>query len=483
MQKESFFSFYLIVILYLCIALEGDAGLLLQPSKRLFLMRFTTHYLNLLKLGLPIVVGQLGQIVLGFADTLMIGHHSTTELAAAAFVNTMFALVLITALGFSYGLTPVVGTLYGQGQMYRIGSVVKNAWVTNGLVALGMMALMTVLYHNIHRLGQPEELLPLMRPYFLVQLVSLPFVMLFNAMKQFFDGITKTQVPMWVMLISNVVNIVGNWLLIFGVGPFPELGLLGAGIATLISRILMALLLVSIFFVSMRFKDYRQGFCEGRLNRKDFVQLNQLGFPLALQMGMETSSFSLTSIFVGWLGTSALAAHQIMLTISQLFFMVYYGMAAAVSVYVSHYRGKHDYDSLLRVSQAGFHLIIIIACSVSIPVFLLRGQIGYYFTDSSEVSALVTACIIPLMVYQFGDGLQCNYANALRGLSHVRPMMFIAFVAYFVVSLPLAYVFAFILGAGLIGIWWSFLFGLTTAGVLYYFAFQRQYRRIITNKV
>ncbi len=144
-------------------------------------MRYTTHYRRLLYLGLPIIIGQLGQIILGFADTLMIGHHSTAELGAAAFVNTMFALILITALGFSYGLTPVVGTLHGEGQTSRIGAVLKNAWAANSLVAVAMMVLMTVLYLNIHRLGQPEELLPLMRPYFLVQLVSLPFVMLFNA--------------------------------------------------------------------------------------------------------------------------------------------------------------------------------------------------------------------------------------------------------------------------------------------------------------
>ncbi len=446
-------------------------------------MRYATDYRDLMKLGLPIIIGQLGQIVLGFADTLMIGHHSTLELGAAAFVNTMYVLILITALGFSYGLTPVVGTLHGQEKYGRIGEVLKNAWVANGLVAVGMMALMAVLYLNLHRLGQPEELLPLMRPYFLVQLVSLPFVLLFNAMKQFYDGITQTQVSMWVMLLGNVINIVGNALLIFGIGPFPELGLLGAGVATLVSRILMVLMLVAIFWGSSRYGYFRAGFQQGRVNRSDFLNLNRLGFPLALQMGMETASFSLTGIMVGWLGTSALAAHQIMLTISQLFFMIYYGMAAAVSVYVSHYRGMGDYAALLRVSQAGFHLIILIALAVSVPVFLFRAQIGSLFTDSAEVSALVVTCIIPLIAYQFGDGLQCNYANALRGLSHVRPMMYIAFVAYFIVSLPLAYLFGITLGIGLVGIWWSFLFGLTTAGVLYFIAFRRQYQRIITNKV
>ncbi len=446
-------------------------------------MNYSKHYRDLLLLGLPIIIGQLGQIVLGFADTLMIGHHSTVELGAAAFVNTMFALVIVAFLGFSYGLTPIVGSLFGQHQTTRIGMVLKNAWLANLLLAFVVMVLMLLLYMNLHRLGQPEELLPVMRPYFLVQLVSLPFVMLFNAMKQFFDGITRTNVPMWTMLVGNVMNIGGNWLLIYGIGPFPELGLVGAGIATLVSRVVMTLVIVAVFFSSSRYKDYSKAFIEGRISRDDFLQLNRLGFPLSLQMGMETASFSFTGIMVGWLGTSALAAHQIILTISQLFFMIYYGMAAAVSVYVSLYRGRQEYDALLAVSKAGFHLIIIIAVLISIPIFLMREQIGFLFTDSAEVTTLVTLCILPLIVYQFGDGLQCNYANALRGLAYVRPMMYIAFLAYFVISLPLAYLFAFTLGDGLVGIWWSFLFGLTTAGVLYYVAFRRQYNRVITNKV
>lgn len=135
---------------------------------------YLPYYRKLTLLGLPIIIGQLGQIVLGFSDTLMIGHHSTEELAAAAFVNTMYTLVLITALGFSYGLTPVVGTLNGQGQAKKIGCVLKNAWLANVLVSVGMMMVMAVFYLNISHMGQPEELLPLMRPYFLFQLVSLP---------------------------------------------------------------------------------------------------------------------------------------------------------------------------------------------------------------------------------------------------------------------------------------------------------------------
>ena len=168
------------------------------------------HYKALLKLGIPIVIGQLGMIVLGFADTLMIGHHSTEDLAAASFVNNMFNLVIIFATGFSYGLTPIVGSLFGSGDQKAVGRTLKNALWANGLIGILLTAIMGILYWNIHRLGQPEELLPLMRPYFIVLLVSLIFVMLFNAFKQFADGITDTQTPMWLLIGGNTLNILGN---------------------------------------------------------------------------------------------------------------------------------------------------------------------------------------------------------------------------------------------------------------------------------
>lgn len=439
---------------------------------------YAPHYYALWLLGLPIVVGQLGQIVLGFADTMMIGHYATAELGASSFVNTMFNLVLVAALGFSYGLTPVVGKLYGQKRHERIGEMIRNGLATHSVVAILMVLAMLVLYLNLGNLGQPEELIPLMRPYFMVLLVSLPFVLWFNCLKQFFDGITRTTTSMWVILSGNLLNILFNWFLIYGVGPFPELGLLGAGVATLLARVYMCVALLFVFFLSSSYTDFRRGFAQGCVNQTDSERLYKLGFPLALQMGMETASFSLTSIFVGWIGTTALAAHQVVLTVSTLCYMLYYGMAAAVSVRVSFYHGQENYVALRRTTIAGYHLILLLSLLTALPLFFLRGSIGAWFTDDADVSALVAATIIPFVLYQFGDGLQCNYANALRGLSCVRPMMYIAFFAYFVVSLPLAWLFGIAMGGGLVGVWYSFPFGLTIAGLLYYLTFRRRYNEI-----
>lgn len=207
------------------------------------------HYKALFTLGIPIVIGQIGVIILGFADTLMIGHHSTNELAAASFVNNMFTLAIIFATGFSYGLTPIVGSLFGRGETHVVGRMLKNSLFANTLLAVLLTLIMWILYLNIHRLGQPEELLPLMRPYFIVLLISLLFVLLFNGFKQFADGITDTRVSMWILLAGNVMNIIGNYILIYGKLGMPEMGLLGAGISTLASRIMMVVVFAVIFSV------------------------------------------------------------------------------------------------------------------------------------------------------------------------------------------------------------------------------------------
>ena len=436
------------------------------------------HYRELLVLGIPIIIGQLGTIVLGFADTLMIGHHSTEELAAAGLVNNIFGLVLIAYMGFSYGLTPVVGRLYGMGQNEAVGGKVKNSLVANGVVGLLFTAVMTFLYFNLEHIGQPDELLSLIRPYFLVNLASILFVGLFNTLKQFFDGIAQTKVAMWTMVGGNLLNILFNWLLIYGVGGFPEMGLLGAGIATLGSRVFMALVLVGVMLSCRRYKTYRHHFLSYPINKVDFIEMNRLGWPVALQLGMESAAFSLSCVMAGWLGTIPLAAHQVMITISQLFYLILSGLAAAMAIRVSHFVGQRDFAAVKANAMDGFRLNLFISFVLSIPILLFRNHIGGLFSENIEVQLYVSGLILILALYQFGDGMQYAFANALRGIACVQPMVTYAFIAYFVVSLPLGYTLGFICDLGIYGIWTAFPFGLTIAGFLYYIRFKKELNKM-----
>ena len=376
---------------------------------------YKEHYKALLSLGLPIVIGQIGVIVLGFADTLMIGHHSTIELGAASFVNNVFNLVIIFSTGFSYGLTPIVGGLYGTHQYAPAGQALRNSLLANLLVALLLTIAMTVLYFNVENLGQPEELIPLIKPYYLVLLASLVFVMLFNGFKQFTDGITDTKTAMWILLGGNVLNIIGNYILIYGKLGLPEMGLLGAGISTLFSRIVMVIVFVIIFMRSPRFLRFKLGFYRLGWSKAIFGRLNSLGWPIAFQMGMETASFSLSAVMIGWLGTIALASHQVMLAISQFTFMMYYGMGAAVAVRVSNFNGQGDILNVRRSAYAGC------AFFYCIPLPQLFGRLVYRqhrgggygdFTDFPIPGISVWRWIADYLCQCFAWNLRCEINDA-----------------------------------------------------------------------
>ncbi|WP_029904507.1 MATE family efflux transporter [Prevotella sp. 10(H)] len=445
--------------------------------KQLF-YKYKSHYIALLYLGLPIVIGQIGMIIVGFADTLMVGHYNMEGLAAASFVNNVFNLAIIFGTGFSYGLTPVVGSLFGNKELPVAGRMLKNSIFANVLVAILLTLIMTVLYFNVEKIGQPEELIPLIKPYYIVLLISIIFIMLFNAFKQFADGITDTRTAMWILLGGNVLNIIGNYILIYGKLGMPELGLLGAGISTLVSRIVMLLAFVVIFFFTKRYMQYRGGFSRSKINKPDFKKLNKLGWPIAFQMGMEAASFSLSAVMIGWLGAIALAAHQIMVTVSTVSFMMFYGMGAAIAVRISNFKGTNDILNIRNSAFAGAHIIIVMAIITSSVIFFCRNYIGGWFTDDKEVGMVVVSLVFPMLLYQFGDGMQITFANALRGIADVKAMMVIAFISYFIIALPIGYICGFILDWKVPGVWMAFPSGLSCAAILMYWRFQKKTKMV-----
>ena len=425
-------------------------------------------------LAYPIVIAQLGTILQGWADTIMVGQYGTPELSAAGFVNNIFNLCIFFLLGISYATTPVVGTLFSQGKYRKVLSTFRESNVVNLLVGLFVVLLLLVLYLNIDRLGQPVELLPLIRPYFIALLLSLPFLSLFNSMKQFSDALGDTRTPMWIMIGGNVVNIALNYLLIFTF----DMGLLGAGLATLIARALMPLAMWLALKYGSLFRSLRAQVPSHLTSpTSHFLPLNfqllKLGLPISIQLCLEASAFNISAIFMGWIGASALAAHQIMSTVSSLAFMVYYGIGAAAAIRIAYFLGQNEWDEVRKTALTALGMSIASGILVMSILCLFGTSIAHLFTTSSEVAILFLSFYPPFICYQFGDCLQIIYANALRGIKDVRAMMLYAFIAYILVSLPLAYIFAFPLHMGAVGVWWSFPFGLTTAGLCYYLQFRK----------
>lgn len=427
---------------------------------------YKEHYKETIRLGVPIMLGQLGIIVVGFVDNIMVGHHSTAELAAASFVNNFFNLVFIAGMGFSYGLTPIIGTMFAQKEYGQAGEILKNSLFINFVVGVLLSLAMLMLLLNIEVLKQPEELMPYIVPYYILQLFSVIITMLFNSFKQFSDGTTDTLTPMWIMLGANVMNIIGNYFLIYGHCGVPEMGLTGAGISTLASRVMTLIVFCILFAKHSRYKVYLEGFKQATINRINIRKLVRIGLPVGFLMGVETGSFSLSVIMMGWIGSTALAAHQIAGVVTTLGFMVYYGIAAAVTIRISAFRGFADWLNVRRASFAGLHLIMLTALAVVLLILALRNQIGYLFTPETEVATLVALLAWSIILYQFGDGLQILFANALRGIADVKYMAYMAFFCHFGLALPIGYVCGFTLGWGAIGIWCGFPISLTTLGIL-----------------
>ena len=311
-----------------------------------------THYRPILRLGIPIAIGQIGVIIMGFADTMMVGQFSTQALAAASFVNAIFNLITYMLMGYSYGITPLISSLVGRGEHKEAGATIKRGLVCNLSFALLLIAILIGGYFMIPYMGQPTEILPLVRPYYLTLMTSIAFVALFNALRQFTDGLSLTAIGMWVILAGNVLNIVGNFLLIYGIGPFPRLGLLGAGLSTLTARILMAIAMLLILLNGKRFHIYRQGFTQTALRIRDLLTINKQSWPIALQMGMESGAFTISGIMAGWLGAVDLATYQVMVTISGLGFLLYYSFGSGITIRVAHFYGQSDWLSVRRTTRA-----------------------------------------------------------------------------------------------------------------------------------
>ena len=439
---------------------------------------------SIIKLGIPIIIGQLGSIAQQFADTIMVGQYGTMELAAAGFVNNVFNFVIYFMLGISNASTPVIGASYSQKDYKAVAQSLVDSIVVNFLFSLVIVALLLLLYHNIDILQQPEEIMPYALPYFLIITASMPFMAVFNALKQYSDAVGETKIPMWIMLGANAFNVLLNLPLIFGFElsifnyqfSMEALGLFGAGIATLISRILAVMALVVVIAKMKKYKELKPSVSTGpEIHRMKHLLF--LGLPISIQLGLEASSFNICAIFMGWLGSIPLAAHQIMCTISTLCFQIVYGIGAAASVLISQFRGVGDWHNVRRTANTAFFIGIALILMMIGMIQIFRYPLVSCFTTSEEVVSVVLSLIPCFFIYQFGDCMQITFANALRGIAEVKKLMLYAFISYVIVSIPLSYVFAFIFGWGGVGVWMGMPFGLTTAGFLFYFEFRSKIKK------
>lgn len=426
---------------------------------------------------MPVVISQIGQVSVSLIDNMMVGHVGTSELAAASFANSVFMIGMFFGMGITFGITPLIGSAFSSGKTSEVVMWLKNGIFTHLVAAVGLFLIMIGVYFLLPLMGQPEIVTELARPYYLILCISyIPF-MLFFSVKQFLEGIGNTKIAMYITVTANAINVLFNYLLIYGKFGFPELGLNGAGFGTLISRVAMPVLFFAYIMNTQAVKKYFILAHHELFNFQKIISLLKIGIPIAFQIIVEVITFSLGAIMMGWLGEVPLAAHQVAIGLASFTYMISLGISQANTIRVSHQMGVKDYKALKRAAFASTHLVLIFMSSMGLVFVFARNVLPFLFTVDSQVIEIASGLLIIAAVFQVFDGLQVVMLSTLRGMADVKLPMFIAFFAYLFIGIPTSYVFSFILKLGPQGIWYGYLAGLGVAGILFYLRFQHNLKK------
>ncbi len=425
------------------------------------------------------MLGQLGHVMVGFVDNIMVGRLGAAELAAISLGNSLVFIALSLGIGFSFAITPLIAEADGaddfeKGRRYFHHGIILCA-VTGILLFLLILLSKPLLYY----LDQPPEVVELAIPYLEIVAFSMIPLMIFQAYKQFADGLAMTKYAMYATLVSNVVNIIFNYLLIYGIWIFPRLELEGAALGTLISRFFMVWFLWEILRKREKLRNYFIWSKNELLKAEIFKRLLSLGFPTALQMFFEVAIFTGTIILAGMLGTNSQAANQIALNLASMTFMVAVGIGVTATIRVGNQKGLRNYINLRRIAYSTFLLVFLISGLFAIMFILMKDILPTMYINDADVIILAAQLLVIAALFQLSDGLQVVILGALRGLQDVKFPTIICFIAYFIIGFPISIYYGKEDQLGSMGIWLGLLAGLTASALLLYFRFNYLTKKLI----
>lgn len=442
-------------------------------------MEYKEHVKLTLQLSYPVIIGQLGFIMMGVVDSLMVGTLGSAPLAAAALGNSITLLIFIVGIGVSFAVTPLVAISVGANKYSDCGIFFRQSLLVNLTFGFVLMAVTLICSELLIYLDQPAEVLAPAKSYTrILGLGALP-VMLFQTYKQFIEGLSVMKPAMVITILANIINAFTNWTLIFGNLGFPALGLDGAGWATFTSRSFMAISLMLYVMNKKFFKQYDVTFHFKNINLPVIKKILSLGLPSGIQYFFEIGAFSFAVIMIGWLGTEQLAAHQIAINLASISFMVVLGLSIAGGIRVGNAVGEKN---VTRVRRAGFTSIFLSLCVMAVSglIFIvLRNYLPTLYINDEAVISIASSLLIIAALFQLSDGVQAVGIGILRGLTDVKIPTAITFVAYWIVGLPIGYFLAFELGWDVQGVWIGLLAGLTTSAILLTLRFNMKSKHII----
>lgn len=455
------------------------------------ILDYTKEFGYNFKLAYPVILGMLGNVFVGFVDNVMVGKLGTAELAAVALGNSIIFVAMSFGIGFSTAITPLVAEADSRGDRREVKSVLKHGIIICTILSV-LLFIPLLFSEQLMRLTkQSEEVIALAVPYTNLVAVSLIPLVIFMAFKQFTDGLSMTKYPMYVTIFGNIINIILNYLFIYGKFGCPQLGVIGAGIGTLASRFAMPILLWLLLLRHEKTRDLVQNFRWRMIEKLKIRKITALGVPSGLQMIFEVAIFTAAIWLSGVLGKNPQAANQIALNLASMTFMIAAGLGVTAMIRVGNQRGLKDFVNLRRIALSVFLLVLCTQVVFASFFAILRHWLPTLYLDMNDpvnkidnmlVIAEASKLLLIAAIFQISDGVQVAVLGALRGLQDVKTPMVITFVAYWIIGFPISYWLGLKTDLGGMGIWIGLLVGLTVAAVWLLQRFNVATKRLLKNK-
>ena len=457
----------------------------------MWLSQYTSEFKYNLQLAAPVMLGMLGHTFVSFIDNIMVGQIGTVELAAVSLGNSFIFIAISLGIGFSTAITPLIAEADSSNNFDQSKSGFKHGLFL--CTVLGVLLFLMVFFAKplMYLMKQPEEVVTLAIPYLDLVSFSLIPLLIFQGLKQFSDGMSMTRYPMYATVLANSINIVINYILIFGKFGFPALGIVGAAYGTLISRGIMVVYLWGLLRHKKRSKQLVTNIKIFNLNRLMLKKLINLGFPSALQMFFEVAIFTGAIWLSGLLGANSQAANQIALNLSSMAFMVFMGLSTASMIRVGNQKGLQNFKELRRIAFSIFLLGIIISIVFAAVFFIFHDYLPNLYVDFSdldnyvnnkEVVSIASTLLIAAAIFQISDSIQVLVLGALRGLQDVKVPTVLTFISYWLIGFPISYFLGKEDMYGSFGIWLGLLAGLTSASILLFIRFNTLTLKLIQQK-
>jgi MATE family multidrug resistance protein len=451
------------------------------------LSQYTKEFSYNLQLAYPVILGMLGHTLIGIVDNFMVGNLGSTELAAVSLGNSFIFIGMSIGIGFSTAITPLIAEADAEKDDKKIRTTFHHGLLLCTILGVVLFALIVLSKPIMLLMNQPQAVVNLASPYIDWVAFSLIPVIMFQGYKQFADGLSQTKYPMYAIYLSNVVHVFFNYVLIYGFWGFPRLGIVGAALGTVISRIMMVVFIHFLMRKNEVFKKYFKNFSFKEIRKSILQKIINLGFPSAMQMLFEVALFTAAIWLSGSLGKNSQAANQIALTLASSTFMVAMGFSVASMIRVSNYKGAKDFKQLLIVARSIFLLAILVEIFFGIVFVISHQFLPHLFLNMSDVSqkidnteiiSIASKLLLVAAIFQISDGIQVVVLGALRGLQDVKIPMYITFVAYWVVGFPISYYLGICTELKTTGIWIGLLAGLTVAALFLYLRFSKLTKKL-----